>query len=196
MSQVASELKKIYEEDVSANGSVSEAFFLKLAASMNWLIENAGDYVGKVEMTPLSEAQFAAIKGYSTSASEYLKKWVLIRGQSISGSKYHSLYGVSSLPNMVDNGAHPEQAKAGASTLAYFASQNKSHGHALMYTRDTGNYGGGVTPYSFSPLSSAASKLSYKSYEQASGTYGVAAEGADVARPNSITLNFFLKIND
>ena len=46
MSQVASELKKIYEEDVSANGSVSEAFFLKLAASMNWLIENAGDYVG------------------------------------------------------------------------------------------------------------------------------------------------------
>ena len=194
MSQVTSELKKIYEEDVSANGSVSEEFFLKLAASMNWLIENAGDYVGKVEMTPLSEAQFAALKGYSTSASEYLKKWVLMKGQSISGSKYHSLYGVASLPNMVDNGAHPEQAKAGASTLAYFASQNKSHGHALMYTRDTGNYGG-LSAYSTSNLTSA-SKMTAKSYEQASGTYGITGEGADVARPNSITLNFFLKIND
>lgn len=193
MSQVTSELKKIYEEDVSANGSVSEAFFLKIASSMNWLIENAGDYVGKVEMTPLSEAQFAALKGYSTSVSEYLKKWVLIRGQSISGSKYHSLYGVSSLPNMVDNGAHPEQAKAGAATLAYFASQNKSHSHNLK-TLGEGNlqylYYVGLAYYC----------VGDGSWDRHART-GVASDmvwesGADVARPNSITLNFFLKIND
>lgn len=187
MSQVTSELKKIYEEDVSANGSVSEAFFLKLASSMNWLIENAGDYVGKVEMTPLSESQFAALKGYSTSVSEYLKKWVLIRGQSISGSKYHSLYGVSSLPNMVDNGAHPEQAKAGAATLAYFASQNKSHSHVV-------NFPNGLTP----ERGAANHLITAYNYIVSNSrvTLNCSSDGADVARPNSITLNFFLKIND
>ena len=133
MTILASEIKKIHEEDIAANGTVSEGFFKKLAATMNGVVDNYMWHLGSKQESVLTEAQFAALNGYDVNLPEEQKRWVLMKGQSIVGSALHALTGITTLPNAVANGAHSEQAKAGAATLQYFASQNKAHSHGLPY---------------------------------------------------------------
>lgn len=179
---VASLLQKIMDEDIDQDSSISEDLLLKLCGVVNWIVDNAGDYVGKIEACALTEAQFAVKKNYSALADEWQKKWVLINGQSIAGSKFSADTGINVLPASVANGAHLEQLKPGGSMLGYLANQNKAHTHNIEH--QTNNAYGPANGGGF---------LADGDWHYDSAT---SSNGGDVARPNSITVNFFLKIND
>ena len=178
MTLLASELKKIHEEDIAANGSVSEGFFKKLASAVNYVIDNFLWDLGDVRSSLLTEAQFAARNGYSLALPEAQRRWVLMKGQSIAGSALNNLTGIEALQNMVANGAHLEQATGALNQ--YLISQNKAHTHGTrMGYPDFA--GGGIA---------GSNDLSYV------WTGATNSEGGSVARPNSVTVNFFIKINN
>lgn len=200
MAALASELKKIFAEDIAANGSLSEGLLAKIGSTLNSVIDNHLWQLGDVRASALTEAQFAAQNGYDIGLPMAQRRWVRIEGQSISGSAFSALTGITSLPNALAYGAHLEQTKS-SSILQYFSNQNKSHTHfreMLCTTSQDYNEGlayndaslyafsnGGYSPSGARWLNRGVGPNDRQSYE-----------GGDVARPNSITVNFFIKINN
>lgn len=183
MAAITSELKKIFTEDIAANGSLSEGLLVKIGATLNSVIDNHLWQIGDVRVSALTEAQFAAANGYDIGLPMEQRRWVRIEGQSISGSAFSALTGINSLPNALANGAHLEQTK-NASILQYFVNQNKDHNHGVgIYpSQYQGQYNGILAQNTLNPARS--------------GTRSSDNEGGDVARPNSVTVNFFIKINN
>lgn len=195
MAQLESILKLIQEEDVASSSSASEALLKKIGGAVNYLIQNSLDYVGKFEATGLTEAQFATLKGYDHTAPEPLKKWVLLKGQSIAGSKYAEITGKTTLPNAVSTGAFPGQASSKAQLLTYEESQNKAHNHSISFKEGHEGYGNVVEATAISPLKSV--KYYVKGwFAWATSAYSMSTEGGAVARPNTVRINWFLKINE
>ena len=204
MAALASELKKIFAEDIAANGSLSEGLLAKIGSTLNSVIDNHLWQLGDVRASALTEAQFAAQNGYDIGLPMAQRRWVRIEGQSISGSAFSALTGITSLPNALAYGAHLEQTKS-ASVLQYFTNQNKAHTHVReIYSFSSYNSNGDMKGLSDSnlPLNADWSVSSGPPYyprwiNRGVGSYDrLTYEGGDVARPNSITVNFFLKINN
>lgn len=194
MAQLESILKLIQEEDVASSSSASEALLKKIGGAVNYLIQNSLDYVGKFESTGLTEAQFATLKGYDHTQPEPLKKWVLLKGQSIAGSKYAEITGKTTLPNAVSTGAFPGQASSEAQLLTYEESQNKAHNHSISFKESQEGYA--HTEATAISLLKSAQKYVKGWFAWATSAYSMSTEGGAVARPNTVRINWFLKINE
>jgi hypothetical protein len=190
MAEVNAIKHTFYDEDVRQDKAVSEATQSKLAESLAWIMQNSSDIIGQKIDVALTEAQFATLKGYSlidglgSPIPEASKKWVLLKGQSITGSDYANLTGVNTLPDMVTTEAHVAQALNDAALLSYQENQNKSHTHGIKvsnkaYTSGGTSVGNGIISIS----------------EGYSNSGQIANEGGAVARPNRVMLNTFIKIN-
>ena len=195
MAQLESILKLIQEEDVASSASASEALLKKVGGAINYLIQNSLDFVGKVETTMLTEAQFAATKGYDHTQPEPLKKWVLMKGQSIAGSKFAEITGKTALPNAVTTGAFIGQAESDAQILTYQESQNKAHSHSISFYEGGDGYAGAYGNVAMSLFKAIYNKV--KSWATwSTNVYSMSTEGGAVARPNTVRGNIFLKINE
>lgn len=192
MAQLESILKLIQEEDVASSASASEALLKKVGGAINYIIQNSLDFVGKVETTMLTEAQFAATKGYDHTQPEPLKKWVLMKGQSIAGSKFAEITGKTTLPNAVSTGAFIGQASSDAQLLTYQESRNRLHGHTVGYYTDSGPYDPGNSGGFYS--TSGHTRRTRREWD--TGAYYLTPEGGLSAQPNTVRGNIFLKINE
>lgn len=194
--EVQALLQTISENDVSTGKAVSEATLSKIAQTVTYLAKNSLDIIGETKITVLTEAQFAQAKDYeifdtgSNPIPENQKKWVLYKGQDISGSDLANLTGINSLADMVSKEAHIAQALNDAALMSYQENQNKSHQHNVTYV-------GGV----YDELSSnsadfmrASSASDYTGPQN--NTKTTTAEGGAVARPNRVMHNLFIKINN
>ena len=202
MAVLASELKKIFAEDIAANGSLSEGLLAKIGSTLNSVIDNHLWQLGDVRPSVLTEAQFAAQNGYDIGLPMAQRRWVRIEGQSISGSALSALTGITSLPNALAYGAHLEQTKS-SSILQYFSNQNKSHSHYREMLIDNTWYNNGG--WAYPPPTFGDWAYQQGGFNTSSAIWQnrgmspqdrLSYDGGDVARPNSITVNFFLKINN
>ena len=104
MTKLIGEKIDFYDEDVAYRNSVSEALFAKICKAMQWHNENTGDLIGDVKQSMLTQAQFCLLKGDDHTNADYLsRKWVLMSGQDVTGSDYHTLTGNTHLPNATAN---------------------------------------------------------------------------------------------
>lgn len=200
MAEIPASNKKIYEEEVNYKAPVSEATFTKVGGAINYVISNASDYVGQLESTMLTEAQFATTKDYDYTETDLtVKKWVLVDGQNITGSDYATLTGLTALPSARSNGAFPRQAVSEANIGTYESNQNKSHVHQQSFLND-----GSSTQY---PARRGTNGGAESYYRQNTGTgftlnqallvgpLNTQSEGGTEARPNAFQVNYFLRIN-
>lgn len=205
MGVLASELKKIFAEDIAANNSISEGLLVKLGSTLNSVIDNHLWQLGDVRPSALTETQFAAQNGYSLELPMAQRRWVRIEGQSVDGSAFTALTGIKTLPNALAYGAHLEQVKSIDSLLQYFASQNKAHTHVReIYSFSNYNSNGALVGLHDSALPantdwsvSSGPPFAPRWINRGVGSYDrLTYEGGSVARPNSVTVNFFIKINN
>ena len=82
MAEITSSPNKIFEEEVNYKAAVSEATFTKIGASINYILENASDFVGQLETTMLTEAQFATIKNYDETETDLFGEQAVLCGGS------------------------------------------------------------------------------------------------------------------
>ncbi len=180
MTLVPAARKEIHQEDVAHKAGVSEYLGYKIGALANWIVQNTAPFIGKVESTLLTEAQFAALMGYEIDGvAEADKKWVRVNGQDITGSDFANLTGVTTLPNAVYYGAFPGQAKNEGDIASYEENQNKSHTHNVPI----GSYGTGAQRIDKAPSDGVWSYAETTS------------NGGDEAKPNTFRVNYFLRIN-
>lgn len=186
--KITGENLDLQEEDFAAGKAVSESNFATMAKITQWVKENFGDFIGKVQYAALTEAQFAAKKGYEIAGvAEADKKWVIMKGQSIVGSQYATETGITTLPDALGNGAHFAQMRAGNSMLEYQANQNQAHTHNVTHTTDRIAEGGGT--YDFEEGTSFGDSVS-------NVTKSTTSSGDSEARPNRVLLNVFIMINN
>lgn len=141
--------------------------------------------VGDVQSSMMTEAQFQALNGVD---------WVLSDGRNVAGSKYATIKGVTTVPDLrgvtlrgknngrVDGGQNPD----GDLALGTFQShQNADHGHAFSQGMQNassgvpGNVliGGGVGQNVIAAFSSLGNS------------------GGNETRMKNVTVNHFVKIN-
>lgn len=176
MTLIPAERKEIHVEETSYKASISELTAQKIGASVNWVLANTSTQIGDIVPSALTQAQFQTLRG---------NNWVLMSGQSISGSDLAILTGITSLPNMVGNEAFLGQKNA-QSMFAYEASQNKSHNHNV-----TGN-----SAISHQFLDYMNTGYTRDILYPGAAVFTSTSEGGAVARPNTVRVNFFIKIND
>lgn len=196
MTDITSAPSKIQEEEVAYKAAVSEATFTKIGAAINYIQDNASDYIGQLECTMLTEAQFATIKGYDYTETDLtVKKWVIVDGQDITGSDYETLTGISTLASAKTNGAFPRQSDSDANINGYQSNQNLSHTHIQQHEIT----GGGVQAV----IRDDIPGTTYSGYRGFVGTAGdtsndlvsTQGSGGSEARPNTWKINYFLRLN-
>lgn len=195
MTKLVGENIELQLEDFEALRGVSEASIAALAKVTQWVRENSSDIIGMVVPTALTEAQFATLKGYSLvdgfgdPLPEAEKKWVMIKGQWILGSDYHTLTGNGALPDMVTNEAHIAQALNDGALLSYEVAQFPEHTHAYNVPGVSASGSGPATDgFEF------RDSITYQDADYAGTTSPVGVAGKN--NPNRIKLNYFLKINN
>ncbi len=178
----------------------------KLASSLQWALQNVSDIVGKFEFMGLTEAQFAAAKGYSLvdesfqPIPEHLKKWILVKGQDITGSDYAEQTGITVLtPDLVTNSGHLGQAPNESSILNYETSQNKDHSHPLIKFLGQNNGVNGQTAFNVFNNNTSTEDKGNRGFNFAEIPYGnneyMKRDGGDQSHPNRALVNIFFKIN-
>ena len=141
--------------------------------------------VGTIIHSMLSTAQFA---------TEYGDNWVLADGRSVTCTKYASVTGSSTIPDMRGRFLRGKGANNPDGDLAlgtYSADKFGSHNHGvLINTPSSGAYCGGVS--TVTPAFNTA-----PTYNATDG-YGHAFSqtlGGNETAPRSITVNIFIRIN-
>jgi len=177
--------REIYEEETSYKASISETFVQKMGATLNWVLANSSTQLGDIIHSGLTEAQFQALRG---------NNWVLMNGQSIVGSDFAILTGITTLPDATTGGAFIGQQTG--TLLDYEDSENKSHSHIMFKstssradlttsTQTVANNALGT--YDYFMVADATSR------EPDLGRSGLTGETA--AQPNTVRANIFIKIN-
>jgi hypothetical protein len=141
--------------------------------------------IGDIRNSLLTESQFQSRNGSC---------WVLMNGQSVSGSLYESLTGRSNLPSAA--GRFLRNAGGSAAALALtqeddFKAHNHGGGdHSHSYSSGTSSLNSaGSYPYPSSVLGGTRSAINN------SGTI-IASQGGSETRPKNLTVNMFVKINN
>jgi hypothetical protein len=156
----------------------------ELNASKRFSTETTSDStglpVGSITHSMLTLSQFQDIAGTG---------WVLMDGGSASGSTYHAITGVTTLPDARGtilrgkshgNGLNPDGDLA---LGTYTADKFGSHDHSGA---EGGSYGQGYTSilYDYNAF-----------HSNTGGTTGVLPNGGNETAPKSITVNIFIRIN-
>lgn len=134
--------------------------------------------VGTVIHSMLTTTQFAA---------EYGDNWVLADGRSVTGSRYATVTGSSTVPDMRGvflRGKGATYNPDGDLALGtYTADKYSSHTHTIPV-----NYSGSIAG------SSAGYDLNAGSYSYSLTSSGASGSGNETA-PKSVTVNIFIRIN-
>jgi hypothetical protein len=186
----------IQQEQVAYRMPVSENLMNQMGESINYALKAAA-FLGQAIHLALTEIQFAAIAGFDPLLPESEKPWVIMKGQSIVGSDYYSLTGIATLPNALSNEAFLGQLNSG-SMLQSESSQNKNHNHPI--TQKYVSTGGNPT-YQGKSLTgrldySEDGEQNYGTVTVTGGITNITPEGGSVAKPNTVRINIFLKINN
>lgn len=137
--------------------------------------------VGTIIHSMLTTAQFSA---------EYGDNWVLMDGRSVTGSKYASVTGSSTIPD-----ARGAFLRAKGSTYnpdgdlavgTYTSDKLLSHGHPVYNSSPSVGFGPSVSP-SASWTSLGVSAVSAQN--------GASPVGQNETSPRSLTVNVFIRIN-
>lgn len=185
MTDVSPVKNVIQSEEIASRKAVAESLLTRLAETNNYMALNAIEVLGEVKSCYLTEAQFAAQKGYDYTLGFESRKWAIMSGQSISGSEYTTLTGVATLPDMTTTGRFLGQKRAGDSLGQVETNQNLSHNHSVTLTKS------GSVP--------EAPTFRYEAsagYTAGSTTHTSTSSGGDQAKPETLRLNFFIKINN
>jgi len=91
MTAISQAKATIQIEETISGAAPSEAILQKIGGSINWLNANAGTQLGDIIQSGLTEVQFQSLRG---------NNWVRMAGQSVAGSDYATLTGVTTLPNI------------------------------------------------------------------------------------------------
>jgi hypothetical protein len=147
------------------------------------VFDSSSSVIGAVQSAMLTEAQFQAQFGTG---------WVLARGQSVSGSKYASITGNATVPDLrgvflrgKNNGRSTSEGNPdGESALGLpQADQYRSHNHAGAYPNLNASGGTGFTGTGLSSNSGGTNSVS------------LIANGGNETRPRNVTVNYFIRIN-
>jgi hypothetical protein len=179
--------QEIYVEEVSYKSSISELTAQKQAASINWLLANAGTQLGDIVPSALTQAQFQSLRG---------NNWVQLAGQSIVGSDFALLTGITTLANMV-NGDTLIKADSDASRLTRSTGSNQTHSH----TQRISSTGGSM--YDWERISSSSGTTYWgmgSALVRGDATFGkvTTATSGDTANnlASGVKVNYFIKINN
>ena len=186
MTEIIGALNKIMIEEVRYRSAVSESTLTKIGAAINFLQDNASTQIGDIQSSILTEAQFQSLRS---------TKWVLMDGRSVVGSDYETLTGISNIPDMVTGQRFLGQAANSGALGSLEASQNKAHTHTGTGTGSTTGifelleFG---TQNAFFPqgLGSTPNNVPVNT------TLTINSSGETVARPETLRVNFFIKINN
>lgn len=217
MSAVAPSENLVQQEAIQFNGPVSEASATSIAALANAMREIMLP-VGSIIYSMLTEAQFQA---QNTSPSP--ERWILADGSSVVGSKYATVTGNSTVPDLRGVMVRGKNGARGAGTgnpdgdLAlgtYTADRNKSHTHTdaghthgVTQTAHAHTIGAGIFGMSGGSgaiLSAADANPDTALYDTRTsnatisintGNASINADGGVDAAPRNVTLNCFIRIN-
>lgn len=182
MAEVSPSLETIHNEEVGAGKAVSKALVAKIAKLVTYVKKNSTDVIGKIEFSALTEEQFAEEKGYDLLDSQGQPlpmteiKWVLMKGQNISGSDYSIKTGKAQLANMVSKSAFIRQATSEGNIGIY-----QDHQLGEVTVPADGQFSGTTSPY----------------FQSSNVDYPVNRtinSGKDT-RPRNYQFNIFIKIN-
>lgn len=181
--------EKIQTEEVSFKSSVSEGTAKKIGSDINFLLDNETTDLGDIRPSALSESQFQAIRG---------DKWVLLKGQDITGSDYAVLTGITTLPDITGLGGHMEQLQSGNSMFQFFPNQNLDHDHdngawnriLRVNTQYIPLFGFFTNVNTINDIDASAGEPELTTSAE------MLPNGGDRFRPNSAQINFFIKINE
>lgn len=141
--------------------------------------------VGTVIHSMLTTTQFSA---------EYGDNWVLADGRSVTGTKYASVTGNSTIPDMrgtflrgKDNGVG-RNADGDLALGTYTDDKFESHTHTIYADLS----GSGSIPSPSHVIQDAAITVPGVAYET---TGSISASGSNETSPKSIIVNFFIRIN-
>ena len=183
MADISPSLDSMNDTEIAADAPLTEALFSKMAANINDLV-NAILPVGSIVDSMLTEVQFNSQMESAT--------WVIADGRSCSGTRYSTLTGASTVPDLrggfrrsKNNGrSDGKQNPDGDLALgAYTDGRNANHRHGITlpvfalssptsgFIYDPEN--GGATPYS--------GQTSY--------------DGGNDAAPKNVTVNSFIRVD-
>jgi hypothetical protein len=156
------------------------------------LFDSSSAAIGSVQASLLTEAEFQSIFGTG---------WVLARGQSVSGSKYASITGVTTVPDMrgmflrgKNNGRSDGNQDSGGERNLRNGNiqQDQMQGHIHGTNIYDDNVGG--TGRSFGQMQFDNRNEISTSFPRNDGTNGTPRTGTET-RPRNITVNYFIRIN-
>lgn len=144
--------------------------------------------VGTIIHSMLSTAQFA---------TEYGDNWVLADGRSVTGSRYASVTGLSTIPDMrgaflrAKNNGGTRNPDGDLSLGSYSADKFSSHNHGVLQpVSGSGAYCGGVQV-----VTPAFNKAPNYNTTDGYGHPYSQTLGSNETAPKSITVNIFIRIN-
>lgn len=195
MTDITSNLEKIQVEETDFNSPVSENLLTKIGGSINAIVDDGIEPLGTVIQSILTTTQFQTIKG---------TKWVLMNGQSISGSDLETLTGISTLPNLVGNKAFSRQSDTDGNITTF--EQDAINFQDFTFLTDIVNGPGpGSDTYDFitkGSVSRTATGLpGYTGPNESSSTAyqffkSNTGRPENETRPTNFYFNFFIKINN
>jgi hypothetical protein len=207
MTDVTDSRSFIQVEEVDANSATSEGTLAKIAGAINHILHNASDFLGQVVQVGLTEAQFATLKGYDHTEPVTTRRWALMTGQSIAGSDYAILTGITTLPDATSNGGHflGQAPTPTTGILNTETSRNKtivhrtvdggigSHTGLIIKSFDGGSWNAIDASYGHA-MDEATVTGEHSINRSAAASFDVNA--GSTARPETIRVNTFIKIND
>jgi hypothetical protein len=188
-------------EEVDERAPVSESMLQKLGQSINYILDQADfQAVGSIDMSDLTEAQYQAQRGTG---------WILADGRNVAGSKYGTITGNTTVPDM--RGMFPRMKDFSAAVSPNVTGRNPDGNLALgSYQADSisdHNHPfspGGTQPSEFmftaqpgpllsvppSPLNTVAPRAATFTVDNSTG-----AAGHSESRPLNRSMNWFVRIN-
>lgn len=199
MSDVAPSESKIQQESVQFDQPVSESSGSSIGALANFLREICQP-VGSVIYSMLDEATFQA---QNTSPSP--ARWILADGRSVVGSRYETLTGLSTVPDLrgvIIRGKN--YARSGATgnpdgNLAvgtYTADKFGSHDHGFNDPGHSHTYNNGGARAGFNIAN--GSNIAVNSLELTTpnvSNINFTANGGNETAPRTVTMNAFIRVN-
>jgi hypothetical protein len=152
--------------------------------------------VGAVIAAMLTETQFQQQCG---------PEWVLADGRSATGTRYNSITGSSTIPDLRgvflrgknNSRSDGNQDPAGEQTLGtYESDQNKAHTHFTVYDGIENTSFGTGTPIAKQRTGSTADANYNLGGQTNTANIGLTtSDGGNDSRPRSVVINWFIKIN-
>ena len=172
MTAIAQAKSTIQVEETRSGAAPSEAVLQKIGGSINWLNANAGTQLGDIIPSGLTQTQFQSLRG---------NNWVLMNGQSITGSDFAVLTGITTLPNMPDGFSLIESGNV--SMLGTSTGDVKAHTHTINL-HEPGTLG-------------ATSRIVYNlGAAEVNSTQDTLSTGGTNNLPAGVKVNHFIKINN